>query len=436
MIARALLRSQPDHRLVELAAAGSDPAFAALVTRHRRLLDATARRALLPAPAAEDAVQSALLAAWEALQRGVEVREPVAWLAGITRNHALQARRSSSYGFAELHEALAGGELPEDELLRRTEIREALAGLAALPERQRDALLRTAVDGASHEEAARAMGTDPGAVRNLVFRARTTLRGSLGALVPGPALVWAARGSMGALGPAGDGVAAGAAAAGGTALGLKAATAVVAVGALGALGGTALVPRQDRDPAQAQAASRRPAAPSAAATPASRPVLARATPPAVAVSTHARAPAARAARHPARPAGAHPSAARTEDRERPEHAAAPERPVRQDQTEAPEVEGTSTPAEQSGEGASGTPVDGDAERGSSGSSSGSGSGSGSGADLGSGASSASGSGSDSGSVSASGSASGSGSSSGDGAARSASGDRGGDALDAGTGTDG
>ncbi len=251
MIARALLRSQPDARLLELAAAGSDQAFAALVTRHRRLLEAVARRALLPSAAAEDAVQNALLAAWEALQRGVEVRDPVAWLAGITRNHALQARRGSGYGFAELHEALAGGELPEEELLRRTEIREALAGLAALPERQRDALLRTAVDGASHEQAALAMETDVGAIRNLVFRARTTLRTSMGALVPGPALLWAARATLGSGGA--DSAVAGAVTAGGTALGLKAATAVVALGTIGAVGGTTLA-RPERDPVRAVAA--------------------------------------------------------------------------------------------------------------------------------------------------------------------------------------
>lgn len=306
MIARALLRSQPDHRLVELAAAGSDPAFATLVTRHRRLLDATARRVLLPSAAAEDAVQSALLAAWEALQRGVVVRDPASWLVGIARNHALQARRGSSYGFAELHEALAGGALPEEELLRRTEIRETLAGLAALPERQRDALLRTAVDGASHEEAARAMHTDVGAIRNLVFRARTTLRTSMGALVPGPAIVWAARASVGSWSTppgASDGVLAGAAVAGGATFGVKAATAVVAVGALGALGGTALTARPDRDPARAHAAAApsnitaRPAVRPAAALrePATTTTVAARASRGTAVATHAGAPAQRAA---------------------------------------------------------------------------------------------------------------------------------------------
>jgi len=70
-------------------------------------------------------------------------------------------------------------------------VREALAGLAALPEMQREALLRTAVEGSSHREAARELGLSEPALRGLVYRARAALRATAGAIVPAPVVSWA-----------------------------------------------------------------------------------------------------------------------------------------------------------------------------------------------------------------------------------------------------
>ena len=63
-------------------------------------------------------------------------------------------------------------------------LRRTLAGVAALPERQREALLRTAVEGRSQEEVARALGLSHGAVAQLVMRGRRTLRAAATALTP------------------------------------------------------------------------------------------------------------------------------------------------------------------------------------------------------------------------------------------------------------
>lgn len=70
-------------------------------------------------------------------------------------------------------------------------MREALAGLAALPEMQREALLRTAVEGGSHRDVAHELGLSEHALRGLVYRARATLRAAAGAIVPPPLLTWA-----------------------------------------------------------------------------------------------------------------------------------------------------------------------------------------------------------------------------------------------------
>ena len=76
-------------------------------------------------------------------------------------------------------------------------MRETLAGLAALPENQREALLRTAVGGDSRAQIAHDLGVSDGAVRALVHRARTTLRAAATAVTPAPVAIWAA-GAVGA----------------------------------------------------------------------------------------------------------------------------------------------------------------------------------------------------------------------------------------------
>jgi DNA-directed RNA polymerase specialized sigma24 family protein len=90
-------------------------------------------------------VQQALLNAWTALRAGTEVREMRSWLYRITHNQAISALRRSGYDFEELSEAVSVSE----DLDRGMLIRETLAAVAALPDLQREAIVRTAVDGRS-----------------------------------------------------------------------------------------------------------------------------------------------------------------------------------------------------------------------------------------------------------------------------------------------
>ncbi len=187
----ALLRTQSDQRLTALARDGHEPAFTALVERYRKPVHAACRR-VLPEARAEDAAQQVFMSAWRALGRGDEVREARPWLLRIARNTALNALRSPGYDYDELAGSLHGGEAPQAELERRDVMRQTLAGLAALPDNQRRALLRTAVQGATHADIARDLGLTEGATRQLVLRARTTLRSAVSAIIPFPLVSWAA----------------------------------------------------------------------------------------------------------------------------------------------------------------------------------------------------------------------------------------------------
>jgi RNA polymerase sigma factor (sigma-70 family) len=186
-----LLLTQSDARLVAFARAGHERAFEAIVQRYRRPLHNYCRRLLLSDERAEDALQQALLQAWLALRAGTEVGEVKPWLYRIVHNAAVNALRVSGYDYCKLNESLSGADAPQEDLDRRIAVREALAGLAALPEMQREALLRTAVEGRTHEQVARDLGLSENALRGLVYRARSTLRAALGALTPSPFVSWA-----------------------------------------------------------------------------------------------------------------------------------------------------------------------------------------------------------------------------------------------------
>src|SRR3954471_13677504 len=186
-----LLRTQSDERLVALARAGHERAFEAIVERYRSALLRASRR-YLPEARAEDALQQAFISAWSGLQRGDEVRDLRGWLYRIVHNTALNQLRVSGYDYAELDDALRGSDAPSEVMERRTVMRQTLAGLVALPDRQRDALLRVAVEGRSQEEVARELGVTEGAVRQLVHRARLTLRAAATAVTPLPLATYAA----------------------------------------------------------------------------------------------------------------------------------------------------------------------------------------------------------------------------------------------------
>lgn len=148
----SLLSTQSDSRLVELASAGHELAFEALVRRYRRALLGYCRRMLLSPDRCEDVLQQAFLRAWVALSDGTEVLNAKPWLYRIVHNTALNALRACGYDYCTLSESLSGADAPQADLDRRIAVREALAGLAALPEMQREALLRTAVEGATHQQ--------------------------------------------------------------------------------------------------------------------------------------------------------------------------------------------------------------------------------------------------------------------------------------------
>src|SRR4029453_17785396 len=143
IVSTTLLRTQSDARLVELAREGHERAFEAIVERYRKPLHRYVRR-MLPSARVEDVLQTSFMNAWASLRDGAEGRDLRPWLYRIVHNAAVNQLKRAGYDFDELKESLEGAEGPDTDVERRAGMRETLASLAALPERQRKALLETA----------------------------------------------------------------------------------------------------------------------------------------------------------------------------------------------------------------------------------------------------------------------------------------------------
>jgi RNA polymerase sigma factor (sigma-70 family) len=199
------LTSQSDERLVRLARAGHERAFAVIVERYRPELSAFARR-LSRDGKAEDIVQQAFLSAFAALRSGADVKHLRGWLYRIVRNAAARTRVPQSM---PLDGVTASGESVEDVVQQRALAMDALAELGRLPRRQRQAMVGTVLDGRGRAEVASSMGVSEGAVRQLVHRARARIRTAVTALTPWPLVRWvtAVRPGSGAAAGAGAGAA-------------------------------------------------------------------------------------------------------------------------------------------------------------------------------------------------------------------------------------
>jgi RNA polymerase sigma-70 factor (ECF subfamily) len=135
------------------------------------------RLLLRDATEAEDAAQQVFVSAYGALLRGAVVREPAAWLAAAARNECRgRLRRRSEAPVAIEDATIELLEAPGDDGAHVLDAAYVRHALAALPERQREAVVLRDVLGFRTGETAAALGLSRPAVESLVFRARRSLR--------------------------------------------------------------------------------------------------------------------------------------------------------------------------------------------------------------------------------------------------------------------
>jgi len=257
---RPVVATQTDSRLVDLVRAGYEPAFEAIVERYRRPLLRYVGT-ILPQERCEDVVQLAFINAYEAVRRDTRELDLRPWLYRIAHNAAVNALRDRALHHAELRDDWDGVERPDQAVERSEGLRKLLAAVGSLPSRQRDAIVLRELEGRSYEEIAGALGVSGGAVRQLLNRARNTLRAAATAIVPVGLVTrmpWTASAeplharTAEALGAAGAG-----------AVAAKVCAAALVTGAV--VGGVALAPRSADNPSPAAAAAERAEQPGASA---------------------------------------------------------------------------------------------------------------------------------------------------------------------------
>jgi RNA polymerase sigma factor (sigma-70 family) len=186
-LTRAALTVQSDDRLVTLARAGSDAAFATIVERYRRPLLRHSGR-IFGASGAEDMVQQAFTNLYVQLRDDDRPLQLKPWLFRVTHNLSLNAAMKKGGDHTELVDDIDGVPQPPQVAELRARLRATVEVIGALPERQRLALVRRELEGRSCEQIAAEFGTSSPAVRQLLARARSAVRNGVGLLLPFPVI--------------------------------------------------------------------------------------------------------------------------------------------------------------------------------------------------------------------------------------------------------
>ncbi len=175
------MQDKSDEELVVLAGTGDRQAYRILVERHGRMVLAVARRMTGNLAEAEDVAQDAFLRVW---QRAAEWRDVGAkfttWLYRVVVNLCLDRRRRAPMAPLEAAGDPADGRPSAEATMVASERSWIVAaGLAALPDRQRAALVLNYYEGLSNAAAAEVLEISVAALESLLVRARRALRAEL-----------------------------------------------------------------------------------------------------------------------------------------------------------------------------------------------------------------------------------------------------------------
>jgi RNA polymerase sigma factor (sigma-70 family) len=169
------MRFLGDDRLARLAARGNSHAFAEIYNRYHQPLYRYCLSIVRNPDDAGDALQSTAVKALQALsgeEREIALKP---WLYRIAHNESISLlRRRREYASIEDAEELAVAPADTD-LETREQLRELVADLGELTERQRGTLIMRELSGLAYEEIADAFDISPSAAKQTVYEARTAL---------------------------------------------------------------------------------------------------------------------------------------------------------------------------------------------------------------------------------------------------------------------
>lgn len=147
-----------------------------LYEEHARMVYGVCRLILRDGDEAEDATQQVFLSAYRSLLSGTEPRNAGAWLGTIARNEARGRAATRAHRPVRLVDTASTTVSLEDQADARADAAQLRAHIAALPEKQREAIILRDLYGLRYDEVARALNTSRPAVEALLFRGRRRLQ--------------------------------------------------------------------------------------------------------------------------------------------------------------------------------------------------------------------------------------------------------------------
>lgn len=169
-----------DGELLRAASRGDRRAFAELVGRYYRPVYRFAWRMTGGHADTDDIAQEAFLKLWSNPGQVREAGALKGWLMRVASNLAIdRTRRKPHDDIDSLPELPDGGEGADRLIERQSAARKVDMAIAALPERQKQALILVYYEGMTNIEAAAAMEVSVEAVESLLARARRALKQGL-----------------------------------------------------------------------------------------------------------------------------------------------------------------------------------------------------------------------------------------------------------------
>jgi len=173
-----------DEALMARIARGDEPAFRVLSRRHLPSAIAIARRITGNAADAEDVAQEAMLRVWTNAPRWQPLASFRTWLTRVVVNLCLDRKRRAPWVALDAAGELADTTPNAGARMESAETDSRIASaIAALPDRQRAAIVLTYHEGLSNADAAAALDTSVSAIETLLVRAKQTLRRELGDII-------------------------------------------------------------------------------------------------------------------------------------------------------------------------------------------------------------------------------------------------------------
>jgi RNA polymerase sigma-70 factor (ECF subfamily) len=176
-----------DETLMLRMAEGDQAAFAILVARHMERTVRLAQRLLNDASDADEIAQEAFLRVWRQAERWEPGRALLTtWLYRVVTNLCIDRQRRRIH--LPLDDATEVADPSPDavELIEQRQRGQLLASaMAALPERQRTAIILFHQEGMSLREAAQILEIGEGAFESLLLRGRRALKTALEKAIPG-----------------------------------------------------------------------------------------------------------------------------------------------------------------------------------------------------------------------------------------------------------